>query len=80
METQKYVKLQLNGKSLEEIALKVQYKNWQGELGIRTIIPLDIFYGKTEYHPEEQWLLKVWDLEKENYRTYAVKDIQEWIQ
>lgn len=64
---------------LDDIVLKVRYKNWKNEIAARNIIPLDIYYGSTEYHKDEQWLLKVWDLDKKDYRIYALKDIQEWL-
>ena len=58
---------------------QVMYKNWKGDIGIRSILPLRILYGKTDYYPREQWLLKVWDFDKDDYRTYALKNIMEWI-
>lgn len=79
MELPEDVKLKLGNKSLGEITAKVKYKNWKGETAVRKIIPLSVFYGSTEYHKQEQWLMKVWDLEKGDYRTYALKDIQIWI-
>ena len=75
----KEVKEKINGKELERVMVKVEYKNWKGETGIRSIIPLNIFYGNTEYHKEEQWLMKVWDLDKKDYRTYALRDVLKWI-
>jgi len=75
----KEVKEKINGKELERVMVKVEYKNWKGETGIRFIIPLNIFYGNTEYHKEEQWLMKVWDLDKKDYRTYALRDVLKWI-
>ena len=69
----------LSGGVLEDVAIKVEYKNWKGEVGIRTIFPLDIFHGSTDYHKEEQWLLKVWDLDKNEHRTYTLKDVQRWL-
>ncbi len=68
----------LGNKNIEEIAIKVVYKNWRGEIGLRRIIPLDIFYGSNEFHKEQQWLMRVWDVDKKDYRTYALRDIQEW--
>jgi hypothetical protein len=59
-------------------AVKVKYKNYRGEVGIRTIIPMEVYWGQTEYHPHDQWLLKVWDVEKNAERIYAFKDIQEF--
>lgn len=68
----------LKGKRIEDIAIKVLYKNWKGEVNLRAIIPISIHYGSTEFHKEDQWLMKVWDVDKKDYRTYALKDIQEW--
>ena len=73
------IKQLLNGKKLEDIVIKVLYKNWRGKVSERNIFPLSIFYGKTEFHKEEQWLMKVYDLDKKDYRVYSLKDIQEWI-
>lgn len=68
-----------NGKRLEDIAVHVNYINWKGQFSLRKIIPLSMRYGSTEYHPEQQWLLHVWDVEKRGYRDYSLKDIREWI-
>jgi len=62
-----------------EIPIKVKYKNWQGQIGIRTIIPLPVHYGHTDFHSHDQWLLDVWDVEKDAQRTYALMDILEFI-
>lgn len=59
-------------------AVKVKYCNYRGEVGIRSIIPMEVYWGQTEYHPHDQWLLKVWDIEKNAERIYAFKDIQEF--
>ena len=60
-------------------SIKVKYKNWKGEVGIRNIIPQNIYYGNTEFHPEDQWLLDVFDVDKDALRTYALMDIIEFI-
>ncbi len=60
-------------------AIPVRYKNWKGEVAVRNIIPLSVFYGSNDFHKDVQWLMKVWDMEKQDYRTYALKDILEWI-
>jgi hypothetical protein len=59
--------------------IKVKYKNWKGEIKVRKIIPLFIHYGCTEYHIEDQWLMDVWDEDKDAPRTYAMMDIIEFI-
>lgn len=72
------VRAMIGESTLEEAAITVRYKNYRGDVGDRKIIPLGIEYGSTEYHPEKQWLLEVWDLDKRDYRTYALKDIEQW--
>ena len=62
-----------------EIPIKVKYKNYQNIISIRTIIPQQIHYGSTDFHKENQWLLDVWDVEKDAQRTYAMMDILEFI-
>lgn len=53
------------------------YKNWRGETDVRMVTkPGPIFWGSTEYHPEEQWLFTAYDLEKKADRTFALKDCQ----
>lgn len=59
-------------------AIKILYTNWRGETAIRTIIPLEIIFASTEWHPEEQWLLKAYDLDKKAERSFACKDIKDW--
>ncbi len=62
----------------EHKKVKILYTNYKNETAIRTIIPKELKYGKTEYHPEEQWLLVAWDYEKQAERTFAMKDVKEW--
>lgn len=59
--------------------LKVNYKNYKGETSIRTIIPAKVHYGHTDYHKEDQWLMDVWDVDKDAPRTYSMMDIIEFI-
>ena len=59
-------------------AVTVEYKNWQGETGKRKIVPMKITWGATEWHPKEQWLLKVWDLDRNDFRMFALTDIKQW--
>lgn len=55
--------------------LRFEYKNWQGQTAVRTVMPIKIWYGTTEFHPEEQYFLKALDVEKKEERDFAVKDI-----
>lgn len=55
--------------------LMFEYKNYKGEVSLRHVYPVEIRYGSTEWHPEEQWLLKAWDYGKGDYREFAMRDI-----
>lgn len=54
------------------------YKNWKGETRQRIIEPVKIWFGSTEYHPEPQWLLKAYDVEKREHRDFALNDVVHW--
>ena len=62
----------------EQHAIKVRYKNWRSEVALREITPKRIFWGATEWHKEEQWLLEVFDWGRHEERVYALKDIEQW--
>ncbi|CAN5193309.1 hypothetical protein BH09DEP1_BH09DEP1_4960 [soil metagenome] len=59
--------------------IKVEYTNYRGEKGIRTIVPISFYVGTTEYHPQEQWLVKLWDVDRQAERIYALKEITRWL-
>jgi hypothetical protein len=56
--------------------IKMLYTNHRGETSIRHLIPERIWFGKTEFHPEEQWLLEAFDLDRQASRCYALKEIR----
>jgi 8-oxo-dGTP pyrophosphatase MutT (NUDIX family) len=58
--------------------MEILYTNYKGETAWRKIFPLQLWFGKTAWHPKEQWLLKAFDLEKQEPRDFAVQDIQKW--
>ena len=49
--------------------------NWKGESSSRYVLVNYIYYGSTEYHKEEQWLVHGFDLSNRSWRTFALKDI-----
>ncbi len=59
--------------------IRVEYTNWRNETAVRTIVPISLRWGSTEWHTEEQWLLKVWDVERKDYREYALRDIKKFL-
>lgn len=60
-------------------AVRIIYTNYRNETAERRIVPMEIWFGSTEWHKEEQWLLKAEDLDKQAMRDFAVKDISGWI-
>ena len=51
------------------------YRNHRGEISERRVTPLGVRYGSTKWHPEHQWLLCAYDLDKGAQREFAMKDI-----
>ncbi|MGM9923873.1 MAG: hypothetical protein ACI35R_06450 [Bacillus sp. (in: firmicutes)] len=67
-----------NGQTIDiESAEKIRfdYVNWKGVKSSRKVVVTSFLYGITEYHPEPQWLLDAYDLEKEEHRVFAMKDM-----
>jgi len=58
--------------------VSILYTNYRGETSIRRIVPKRIWFGKTEWHPDEEWILDAFDLEKEAERGFAMKDVKAW--
>jgi predicted DNA-binding transcriptional regulator YafY len=56
----------------------IVYTNHRGEKGERRIEPIRLRFGESLWHPEAQWLLDAWDLEKNEMRTFAMKNIELW--
>lgn len=59
-------------------AVRFTYKNWRGEVAVRTVVPVHFWWGTTDYHPQKQWLLTAWDCDKQAHRHFAVQDINNW--
>ncbi len=56
--------------------IMVKYTNWRGETSLRKILPIRIWYGATEWHPQSQWFMDAYDTDKEALRSFALKDIE----
>jgi len=61
-----------------EKIVTIVYTNYKGVTGTREILPIEILYGHTDWHKEDQWLLRAFDIAKQADRTFAVKDIKSW--
>lgn len=58
--------------------IRICYTNYKGETAIREIIPIKIWYGSTDWHPEEGWLMDAYDINKKSERSFSIKDIKGW--
>lgn len=58
--------------------VRARYTNWRGVEAERTFIPIRLYWGRTGYHPDEQWLLEAFDCDKGVPRTFAMKDFGPW--
>ena len=58
--------------------INIVYKNWRGETSTRTILLIRIWYGSTEFHPESQWFMKVFDVDKNVERDFALSGLLRW--
>ncbi len=56
----------------------IDYTNHRGERAKRVILPINIVYEATDWHPEAQWILRAYDVEKAAFRAFAMKDIHSW--
>ena len=54
---------------------RFEYINYKGIKSTRNVIPMSLYFGATEFHPENQWLMVVYDLDKQCERTFALNDI-----
>lgn len=58
--------------------VSIVYTNYRGETARREIIPQRVWFGATQWHPEEQWLLDAFDIEKKSPRSFALRDIRSY--
>ena len=64
-----------NGYIINNVSpVKVNYKNWRGEIREREIIIKGLIFGSTKWHPEEQWLLNAIDVEDNKEKQFALRD------
>lgn len=60
-------------------AVVIDYTNWRGERRNRRVRPYpNLVFGPTEWHPVPQWHLHARDLDLDEDRLFAMKDIHSW--
>jgi predicted DNA-binding transcriptional regulator YafY len=55
--------------------IEFDYVNWKGINGHRKVEVYKIYWGSNEYHKKEQWLLEAFDIDKKEYREFAMSDM-----
>ena len=61
-----------------EQEVTILYTNYKGQTRYRKIVPKNIEFTSTNWHKEKQWILNALDVEKQELRGFAIKDIKEW--
>lgn len=56
----------------------IVYTNYKGITSSRSIIPIEIIFGHNNWHKDDQWLMRAFDIQKNEERTFAIKDIKSW--
>ncbi len=55
--------------------VRFTYTNWRGELSQRHVELYGAFWGATKWHPEPQWFVNGFDLDKREHRDFAMRDM-----
>lgn len=58
-----------------EREIEIDYTNYRGERAVRKIIPWRLDYKTSEHHSTRQWMIVGWDINKQAWRSYPIKDI-----
>jgi hypothetical protein len=57
-----------------------EYRNHRGE--VRTVrinaLAAHMWTGSTRHYPDEQPLLTAWDMDRQDERTYAMRNVLSW--
>lgn len=59
----------------DEEILTIDYVNHKGDRAMRRIVPSRAWYGSDEWHPETQWRLDAFDVDKGEWRSFALAGI-----
>lgn len=58
--------------------VELDYTNHRGERAVRRVQPLGLRFESTEWHPEPQWVLQAFDLDRRAERSFALQDVHSW--
>lgn len=51
---------------------RYRYRNWKGVVRVRTLAPLSVWFGRTEFHPDEGYLVRCYDFEDKKVKDFAL--------
>ena len=63
-----------NPQGSQQRMVRVHYRNWRGEERTREIRPIQVQWGTSDWHPEDQWMLLAVDPEDGKTKLFALKD------
>lgn len=58
-----------------EREIEIDYTNYRGERALRKIIPWRFEFKTSEHHLDRQWMIIGWDIGKQAWRSFPLKDI-----
>ena len=62
--------------STSGLLIEFNYRNYKGEISRRRVNVHTVEFGSNEWHPPEpQWLMQAIDLDKNEQRAFAMKDM-----
>jgi hypothetical protein len=61
----------------DDAPLPIRYRNWRGETADRKILPIRVWFGATDWHPEPQWFLRAVDVDRGVERDFALADMHD---
>jgi len=67
--------LEACGRPTDPPPLAFRYRNYKGEVADRRAIPRGVRFAASEHHPEPQWLLDAYCLDRGAERSFALKDV-----
>jgi len=56
----------------------IDYVNWRGQRRVRRVLPHYMRWGRSEFHPEHQWLFVATDLADGVQKEFAMSGIRLW--
>jgi hypothetical protein len=64
-----------------EKSVVIDYTNWRGERRNHRIQPTGrMVFTKSEWHKTPCWLMEARDLDTDDVRFYAIKDMHSWVE